>query len=163
MRKIMNGIEEASWGKRFLYFLGALFAVFLLIQLFPYGRDHANPPVTASPQFQGAQTEKLFSTSCGDCHSNLTEWKWYSNVAPVSWLVQSDVDEGRATMNFSEWDQPQPAVDELGEQITEGEMPPGKYTLLHSDAKLTDAEKKALVDGLTATYASDPPGGVKGG
>ncbi|MBK5232775.1 MAG: heme-binding domain-containing protein [Thermoleophilia bacterium] len=146
-----------------MYFLGALFAVFLLIQLVPYGRDHANPPVTASPKFQGAGTKALFSTSCGDCHSNLTEWKWYSNVAPVSWLVQSDVDEGRETMNFSEWDKPQPAVDELVEQITEGEMPPGKYTILHSNAKLTDAEKKALVAGLIATYASDPPGGIKGG
>ncbi|MBK8294978.1 MAG: heme-binding domain-containing protein, partial [Solirubrobacterales bacterium] len=60
-------------------------------------------------------------------------------------------------------DQPQPAVDELVEQISEGEMPPRKYTVLHSDAKLSDAEKKALVDGLIATYASDPPGGVKGG
>ncbi|MBK8294516.1 MAG: heme-binding domain-containing protein, partial [Solirubrobacterales bacterium] len=56
-----------------MYFLGALFAGFLLIQLVPYGRDHANPPVTASPKFQGAETEKLFNTSCGDCHSNLTK------------------------------------------------------------------------------------------
>jgi mono/diheme cytochrome c family protein len=135
--------------------------VFLLIQLVPYGRNHTNPPVTASPKWQGAQTEQLFSSSCADCHSNLTDWWWASKIAPASWLIQSDVDEGRSVMNVSNWDQPQPELDELVEQINEGEMPPSKYTILHPNAKLSDSEKQALVDGLTATYAADPPGGIK--
>ncbi len=158
-----NSWSQASWAKRFAWLAGGLVVVFLLIQLVPYGHAHSNPPVTKSPKFVGAQTEQLFNTSCGDCHSNLTDWKWYSYVAPASWLVQSDVDEGRGIMNFSEWDKPQPAVDELVEQISGGSMPPGKYTALHSDAKLSDTEKQTLIDGLIATYKSDPPGGVKGG
>ena len=161
MKSEGNRWSRASWAKRLTWIAGALVALFLLIQLVPYGRDHNNPPVTKSPQFVGAQTEQLFNTSCGDCHSNLTEWPWYTNVAPASWLVQSDVDEGRSVMNFSEWDQPQPEVGELVEQINGGEMPPTKYTLIHSGAKLSDAEKKALVDGLLATYKADPPGGIK--
>ena len=58
-------------------------ALFLLVQLVPYGRDHTNPAVTASPEWKGPQTQQLFNTSCGDCHSNLTDWRWYSNVAPA--------------------------------------------------------------------------------
>jgi mono/diheme cytochrome c family protein len=108
-----NRWSRASWPKRLGWIAIGLFGLFLLIQLVPYGRDHANPPVTKSPAFVGAQTEQLFNTACGDCHSNLTTWPWYSNVAPVSWLVQSDVDEGRGVMNFSEWDKPQPSIDEV--------------------------------------------------
>jgi len=163
MGKIWSGFTNATWPKRLLYIGGALFGVLLLIQLVPYGRDHTNPPVTAAPKFANAKTESLFKTSCGDCHSNLTTWRWYSNVAPASWLVQSDVDEGRSVMNFSEWNRPQPAVDELVEQITGGSMPPSKYTILHKGAKLSDSEKKTLAAGLVATYKSDPPGGIKGG
>jgi hypothetical protein len=151
--------SRASWAKRIGWIFGGLVALFLVIQLVPYGRDHTNPPVTRSPKFVGAQTEQIFN----DCHSNLTKWPWYSNVAPVSWLVQSDVDEGRSIMNFSEWDKPQPAIDELVEQINEGSMPPSKYTRIHSGTKLSDSEKQTLINGLIATYRANPPGGIKGG
>lgn len=153
--------SRASWPKRLGWIAAGPVGLFLLIQLVPYGRDHANPPVTKSPTFVGAQTEELFNTACGDCHSNLTTWPWYSNVAPVSWLVQSDVDEGRGVMNFSEWDKPQPSIDEVVEQISGGEMPPSKFTIIHKDAKLSDTEKQTLIDGLIATFKADPPGGVK--
>jgi len=155
--------SRASWAKRLGWIAGGILGLFLIIQLVPYGRDHSNPPVTKSPVFVGAQTEQIFNNSCADCHSNLTKWPWYSNIAPVSWLVQSDVDEGRSVMNFSEWDKPQPALDELVEQISEGSMPPSKYTRIHSGTKLSDSQKKALITGLTATFNSDPPGGIKGG
>lgn len=155
--------SRASWPKRLGWIGGGILALFLVIQLVPYGRDHSNPPVTKSPAWVGAQTEQIFNNSCGDCHSNLTKWPWYSNVAPMSWLVQSDVDEGRSIMNFSEWDKPQPAVDELVEQISSGSMPPSKYTIIHSGTKLSDTEKQTLIRGLIATYSADPPGGVKGG
>ncbi len=135
-----------------------LFAIFLLIQLVPYGRAHDNPPVTSSPDWQGPQTEQLFNSSCGDCHSNLTDWWWASKVAPASWLIQSDVDGGREHLNASEWNRPQPEASEVVSQIESGSMPPLKYTLLHPGAKLSDAEKQALIDGLTATWAADPPG-----
>ena len=158
MSSPVEKFKNASWGRRFVWLGIAVVGLLVVIQLVPYGRDHSNPPVASTPQWQGKNTQQLFSTSCGDCHSNLTDWRWYSNVAPASWLVQQDVDEGRSTFNVSEWDsQPQPDLDEIDEVISSGEMPPLKYTVIHGDAKLSDAEKQQLIDGLTATYAQSPP------
>jgi hypothetical protein len=146
-----------GWKRILRLVLLGLLGVFLLIQFVPYGRDHTNPPVTAEPSWDSPRTRELAAGSCFDCHSNLTEWPWYTNVAPMSWLVQRDVDEGRGILNFTEWDRPQ-RTDEIGEVVLEGEMPPIQYTLIHRGSKLSDAEKRELADGLRATIASDPPG-----
>ncbi len=144
--------------RRWLKFIGlGLVALFVLIQAVPYGRDHSNPPVTLAAQWPPGQGEVLAEQSCYDCHSNLTEWRWYSNIAPVSWLIQNDVDEGRSTLNFSEWDRGQPDLGEMVEQVSSGEMPPTKYTLIHSNASLDSEAKKQLVAALTRLYATDPP------
>jgi hypothetical protein len=132
---------------------------FLLIQLVPYGRDHTNPPVTAEPAWDSARTERLARDACFACHSNETEWPWYTNVAPMSWLVQRDVDEGREVLNFSEWDRPQSELEEIGEVVLEGEMPTLAYRLVHAEARLDDAERRALAEGLVATVRSSPPTG----
>jgi mono/diheme cytochrome c family protein len=134
-----------------------LLALLVLIQLVPYGRDHADPRATQRARWQSARAEKLFSGACGDCHSDNTTWPIYSNVAPVSWLVENDVKSGREHFNVSEWDRSQPSVDEAVSAINEGEMPPLQYKLIHSSSRLSAAEKKALIDGLRATYAADPP------
>jgi hypothetical protein len=131
---------------------------FVLIQFVPYGRDHTNPPVTAEPAWDSPGTRTLAAAACLDCHSNETAWPWYTNIAPFSWLTQRDVDNGRATLNFSEWDRPQEA-DEMGEVISEGEMPPWYYAALHSGARLSDQEKQLLIDGLRATLQASPPAG----
>ena len=134
-----------------------LIALFALIQLVPYGRGHRNPAVSRSPRWDSPRTARLVAGACNDCHSNLTKWKWYSNVAPASWLVQNDVDGGRDNLNFSRWDKPQPALDELVRQVADGGMPPLQYKIIHSDARLSSAEKQALIAGLKATYSADPP------
>ena len=139
-----------------------LVAVFLLIQIVPYGRDHDQPPVSAEPDWDSARTRELAVNTCFDCHSNETEWPWYSNVAPVSWLVQYDVDEGREKLNFSEWDTPQEEAEESAETVREGEMPPKKYVFLHPAADLSDTEEQDLIDGLVATFG-DEEGGDEGG
>jgi hypothetical protein len=103
-----------------------LVALFVVAQAVPYGRSHTNPPTTAEPRWDSPQTRDLARRACFDCHSNLTTWPWYSNVAPVSWLVQRDVDEGRSELNFSEWDMPQDVdAEDLVEKIRDGSMPPG--------------------------------------
>ena len=137
---------------------GLIVAVLLLIQLVPYGRDHTDPPVTGTPRWDSPRTEALFDDACGACHSNLTDWPWYSNVAPASWLIQRDIDEGREILNVSEWDRPQGEVEEAAEVTLEGEMPPWQYTLLHPAARLSDSEKQELADGLTRTFSNSPPG-----
>jgi hypothetical protein len=71
-------------------------------------------------------------------------------VAPISWLVQRDVDEGREDLNYSEWNRPQEAG-ESAETVREGSMPPRSYLLTHPEARLTDAELATLAAGLAAT------------
>ncbi|MGH2703390.1 MAG: heme-binding domain-containing protein [Actinomycetota bacterium] len=126
--------------------------VFVLIQLVPYGRAHDNPPVTQPVEWEGARTEQLFDDACADCHSNETEWPWYSNVAPQSWLLQRDVDAGRDELNLSELDREPDAIKDLIEVIAEDEMPPLRYTFLHPDAKLSEAEKHTLIDGIAEIF-----------
>ena len=93
-----------------------------------------------------------------DCHSNLTKWPWYSNVAPISWLVQNDVDEGRRRLNLSTDD---PELEEMIDAIREGSMPPWQYKPAHTGARLSDQEKQDLIRGLEATFggASSAAGG----
>ena len=88
---------------------------------------------------------------CMDCHSNETKWPWYSNVAPISWLVQSDVDEGRSELNLST---DAAEVEEMIETIREGSMPPLQYKPTHPRARLSDKEKQDLIRGLQATFGS---------
>ena len=109
----------------------------LILQLVPYGRRHSNPPVRVEPRWDGPTTRVLAVRACYDCHSNETVWPWYSHVAPVSWLVQRDVDEGRRKLNFSEWDRPQKEAHESAKTVRKGEMPPWFYILIHPDARLT--------------------------
>ncbi len=120
---------------------------FLLIQLVPYGRNHTNPPITNDLVWTDTEARELAERACYDCHSNETEWPWYSNVAPVSWLVQRDVVEGRQYLNFSEWgkgDREGEEGDEMAEVILEGEMPPAVFLITHPEARLSDAEKRIL-------------------
>jgi len=86
--------------------------------------------------------------ACFDCHSNETVWPWYSNIAPVSWLVQRDVNGGRRHLNFSEWAIPQRHAKDVAEQVREGEMPPWFYLPMHPNARLTNTEKQALIEGV---------------
>ncbi len=133
--------------------LGAL-ALGVVMQLVPYGRDHSNPAVAAEPKWDSTATRDLAKRACFDCHSNETQWPWYSHVAPVSWLVQRDVNEGRSKLNFSEWNRPQKHGAEAAKEVREGEMPMWIYLPTHPEARLTDAEKQALIQGLEATFGT---------
>lgn len=137
--------------------IAALTAVFVLIQLVPYGRAHTNPPPQGTPRWDSAATEALARRACFDCHSRETRWPWYSHVAPASWLLQHHVDEGREHLDFTAWDLPQRDADEMEEAAREGWMPLANYTYLHPEARLTDAETRQLADGLARTFAQDPP------
>lgn len=126
------------------------------MQLVPYGRDHANPPVAAEPAWDSLRTRALFIRTCGDCHSHETGWPWYSHIAPVSWLVQSDVDEGREHFNISMWGfQEKNEGDEAYEKFREGDMPPWFYLLPHPEAWLSDQEESAFSQGLLATFGQE--------
>ena len=130
----------------------AVVVALVALQAWPYGRNHTNPPVRTEPAWDSTETRELAVRACFDCHSNQTAWPWYSNIAPFSWLIQSDVDEGRNTVNYSEWDRPQKEARESPESVREGEMPPWYYVLLHPQAKLSSVERQALIRGLEATF-----------
>lgn len=136
-----------------------LLGLLALAQLVPYGRDHTNPPATREPAWDSAETRALAERACFDCHSNLTDWPWYSHVAPASWVVQSDVDSGRDRFDFSEWNRPQQIdAERMAQAIRGGSMPPWFYAIAHPDSRLDSNEQDALVRGLRATLAASPPG-----
>lgn len=97
-----------------------------------------------------SNVKQILDRSCYDCHSNDTRWPWYSYIAPVSWLLAQDVNNGREKINYSEWgnysltDQVS-NFDDIAKMVKNGEMPLPKYLFLHSDAKLTDADKDLLI------------------
>lgn len=133
------------------------------IQFIPYGRAHNNPPVVAEPKWDSPKTRELFFRACGDCHSNETIWPWYSNIAPISWLIQRDVVEGRAAFNVSEWGRGESEGEDAVETVQKGSMPPLIYTLMHPLARLSDREKQMLIQGLTATFGGEGEGEREGG
>lgn len=137
-----------------LIICGVLVIGFVAIQLIPYGRNHTNPPVVAEPAWDSQATRDLAVRACFDCHSNETVWPWYSNVAPVSWRLQNHVDEGREKLNFSEWGTGEQKTDDMGELVRSGEMPPWDYLLTHPEARLSDAETQAMLDGFTRTFGA---------
>lgn len=137
-----------KWFRRIAIGLGVLGVLgFLAIQLVPYGRNHTNPPVVREPIWPSPEVRALAKRACFDCHSHEVVWPWYSNLAPVSWMIQRDVDEGRRKLNFSEWGTRRDERD-AAEQVQQGKMPEPKYLLTHPEARLTNAEKQRLIDGL---------------
>ncbi len=136
-----------------LAFFGLLF-LFIMLQIFPYGRNHDNPPIIAEPAWDTPQTRELFFKACGNCHSNETKYPWYSNVAPISWIVQHDVDMARRMLNISEWGTRTNKAFYAEEQIAEGEMPLPSYLRFHPEAKLSDQEKVLLIRGLQTTFGT---------
>ena len=148
----MNVLNRKWWFPIALGFLG----MFIAIQLVPYGRAHTNPPVSGEPLWDAPATRALTKQACFDCHSNETAWSVYASIAPASWLVQRDVDEGRAVLNFSEWSRPQEEAKDASEEVLEGEMPPAAYTLVHAHARLNAADRHRLAQGLAKTLGVAP-------
>ena len=139
---------------------GLVFILVLVAQVIPVSRE--NPPVTGSIDAPAPITATL-RRSCFDCHSNETIWPWYSRVAPASWLVAHDVDEGREHLNFSTWttlpaDEQRKRFLEIAEQVERGAMPPGIYTPLHPEARLSLSDITAL-----ANWAREMGGGSEEG
>ena len=139
--------------KTFKRLLAGLGAIFMALQF--TNAPRTNPPVAPGHDLMAAnpppaEIAARLRASCYDCHSDETRWPWYSHVAPVSWLVASDVKAGRERLNFSEWphDLPQRAAKRLSrisEELDYHDMPPGKYTLMHPEARLTTDQRRALI------------------
>ena len=141
-----------TWVRRGLL---VVVVVAVAIQLVPYGWWHANPAVVEDAPWPDKASADLARSACYDCHSNETEWPVYSYVAPMSWLVRSDVEEGRDELNFSDWDDARGELDDAIDVLRDGSMPPGQYELMHPGARLDDEEVDRLVAALEAMEALD--------
>lgn len=134
--------------------------VLVAMQLVPYGWSHTNPPVTAEAPWPSERAHALARAACYDCHSNEARWPAYSYVAPFSWLVRRDVEQGRDTLNFSAWDG---EGGDAADAVADGAMPPGKYKLLHPRARLSSSEAAELIAALRAMNGRSVGGGGGGG
>lgn len=105
--------------------------------------------VSESDLHVSPEVASMLKRSCMDCHSNQTAWPWYSYVAPMSWLVEKDVRQGRDHINFSEWDQysfkqREKFLADVASAVKNRQMPLPQYTLIHPDARLSDADMDVL-------------------
>lgn len=124
-----------------------LFLILIGLQFVPV--DRANPPEhdqLAVP----AEVQAILRRACYDCHSNETNWPWYSQIAPASLLLANDVKEGRREVNFSTWekyDQRRKSrkLKEIANQVEKGDMPLWYYLPLHPDAKLSPADRELIL------------------
>lgn len=132
--------------KALLYTAGGLAVAFVAIQFVPVPAKE-NPPIIADFD-EAPEVEEILRRACYDCHSNEVRWPWYSSIAPASWLVGSDVVEGREAYNFSDWpadeDDRQFNREAALEQVVDGEMPPWFYLPMHPEAKLSEQDLATL-------------------
>ena len=128
--------------------------VFIIIQFFPINKS--NPITNEGMDFLKIKNTpepiaKLIRNSCYDCHSNETKYPFYSNIQPVAWLLKNHIDEGRKELNFSTFATYEPKrqaqkLEEAAEYVEQKKMPLESYTLGHSDAKLSDEQRRQLVN-----------------
>lgn len=131
-----------------------LLLVFVIIQFF---RPTKNVSTTASTAnitdyyTTSEEVKTLLKNACYDCHSNITEYPWYSNIQPFGWVLSNHVVKGKKKFNFDDFmnynqKRKDHKLDELVDEIQEGEMPLKPYALLHKEARLTDVQKQQLID-----------------
>ena len=128
----------------------ALALLMILVQLLPV--DISNPTVQPANSIYAVEAvpdnvRAIFDSSCNNCHSNQTRWPWYSHVAPLSWIVAHDVHRGRSLMNFSVWGtytqkKRDEKLEDICDQLMNGDMPDGKYLLVHRNARLSEEQKE---------------------
>lgn len=134
--------------------LVALLGVLILIQFIKPAKNQSTAvtPDDIFANFQSADsTKQLIRTACYDCHSNNTVYPWYAEIQPVAWWLADHVNEGKSELNFSEFASYKPKkadhkLEEVIEMIQEGEMPLKSYTLIHGEAKLSEAQKISIIN-----------------
>src|SRR5215213_9666575 len=142
MRKVLKAVAALL----FLSFVGVQFV----------RPERVNPPAASGQALEEharvtPEVAGVLKRSCMDCHSNRTDWPWYSNVAPASWFVIDHVNHGRRHLNFSTWTEQDRSeriglLEEINKTVRFGSMPLDSYTLLHPEARLSEQERAAICD-----------------
>jgi cytochrome c553 len=130
-----------------------VFIVLVIIQFFRPDKNISSktPNTDFLVSTQAPETiAAMINTSCYDCHSNNTNYPWYAEVAPISWMIANHVEEGKEELNFSEWStfsekRKKKKIKEMIDELEEKEMPLAGYLLMHSEAKLSEAQTEELL------------------
>ena len=147
--KIVSYPKENSLKKSLPVILIIGVSLLGLASLFAHPFGAAKIPASSKPLLAGAPVDpavmQIVERSCQSCHSEKTDWPWYSYVAPMSWLIEKDVNQARSHMNLSHWDEytiekQQEILAELSSVVRNKQMPLPRYTMLHPEAKLSDSE-----------------------
>lgn len=143
--------------KKFKIIVLILLIVFVGIQFFPTKRNQSES--VPNTDFMIVNTvpnsiKNTLQTSCYDCHSNNTYYPWYNKVQPVAWILESHIEEGKAELNFSDWNtysnrRKKSKLKSIVSQIEDDKMPLISYTLIHKDAVLTQKQKTEIIDWIT--------------
>jgi hypothetical protein len=130
---------------------GLIVLGFASLLIHPYGAVRAHAPIEPllTSAVVDAETVRILERSCQNCHSQNTDWPWFSYIAPVSWLIESDVHQARSHMNLSGWSQyslgeKQELLAELAAAVRSRQMPPLRYTLMHRSAKPSEQELERI-------------------
>ena len=137
--------------------LVGLLVVFIIIQFFRPERNVSEVAITDNDISKtvaiSGEVHEVFRNKCYDCHSNNTAYPWYVNIQPVAWWMASHIDEGKEELNFSEFktydkEKADHKLEEIYEEIAEGNMPITSYTIIHRDAKVTPEELEKIAGWL---------------
>lgn len=138
--------------KKLRIILLAVIALFIVIQFIPSGIPENAPEDEKSISNSSLMTEPVMDQlrkSCFDCHSNQTQFPWYAKIAPSSWLLSSHIANGKAHLNFSEWENysKREKIGLLGDirnEVETGKMPLKSYLMIHKDARLNSENISSL-------------------
>lgn len=157
--------------KKFFKFLGYMVLVVLVVIQF-FRPEKNQQPIDATKQMASVlpvpqNVQSILAKACNDCHSNNTVYPWYSNIQPIAWWLNDHIVDGKKHLNFDEYAAYRPRrqyhkMEEVIEQVKEGEMPLESYTIIHKNAVLTLSEKveltswaQAVMDSLKRKYPID--------
>lgn len=157
--------------KKLFKFLGYMVLVVLVVIQF-FRPEKNQQPIDATKQMASVlpvpqNVQSILAKACNDCHSNNTVYPWYSNIQPIAWWLNDHIVDGKKHLNFDEYAAYRPRrqyhkMEEVIEQVKEGEMPLESYTIIHKNAVLTQSEKveltswaQAVMDSLKRKYPID--------
>jgi hypothetical protein len=140
--------------RRFAFtFAVILLAGVALLGMMAASRGRDSPRTLVEGVTDDPAVAKILARSCQDCHSDRTRWPWYSRIPPASWMLNNDVAAARSHMDFSRWskyslDDKRQTLTEVAAELRTNQMPPGRYLLMHPDARLS-ADEIALISKWT--------------
>ena len=139
---------------KILKFIGvALLIALIILQFYPtqLNESNAEEPADITRIYDVPENiRENLKVSCYDCHSNNTRYPWYNRIQPIALYLEDHIEHGKSHLNFSEFgdysiEEQKEKLEEMIEEVEEGEMPLSSYTLIHRDAKLSETERKALI------------------